>query len=143
MDPVLPRAHLCAVEPTRESLIALLRQEKVEEFNRLRPREPRTELRVLGASLPEKELDLSNVDLSRLVLRGADFSNVLLSNSDFSDSDLRDCQFAFAHIERAQFRHAQLKGASFRRVSGIERNSVYEALQDAVVYGKRIDFDTT
>lgn len=125
------------VEPTREYLVALLKQGKVEEFNRIRPRVPRSDLEVPGVDLPYKELDLSGENFAGLDLLQVDFSRVILRWVDFSGADLRGADFSFAYLQGTEFHRSKLKGARFRRAAGVRMDERY--LWDELIYASRYD----
>ncbi|WP_188971014.1 pentapeptide repeat-containing protein [Neoroseomonas lacus] len=60
-----------------------------------------------------RDADLSNIDLSRQVLRGADFSGTYLSRVRLEQSDLRGARFEGTRFAGVDMQRADLRGASF------------------------------
>jgi uncharacterized protein YjbI with pentapeptide repeats len=80
-------------------LYRLLRDEKISEFNKQKPKEGRIDLR--GA-------DLRGLDLRHLDAGGIDFTDAYFRGADLRGVDLRDADLAGASIA-----HAQISGAYF------------------------------
>lgn len=80
-------------------LYRLLRDEKVSEFNKQKPKDGSVDLR--GADL--RGLDLRLLDASRI-----DFSDAYFRGADLRGIDLRE-----ACLEGASIAHAQISGAYF------------------------------
>lgn len=90
-----------------DPLYQLLREEKVEEFNRCR---------TTGGSCA-----LAGTDLSRLDLRGLDAAGLDLSDCYFRGSDLRGIDFRKTKLEGASFATANVSGCYFpRELSSLE-----------------------
>ncbi len=95
----IPEAEVKAL--TKEKLISLLRNGRIDEFNKIRPR-PTVDL--AGA-------DLSGTHLSEANLRGAN-----LREAKMSESDLRGANLAEADIGKARFWRSNLSGADLNRI---------------------------
>lgn len=80
-------------------LYRLLHDEKIDEFNKQKPREGSIDLR--GADL--RGLDLRMLDASRI-----DFTDAYFRGADLRGIDLRE-----ACLEGASIAHAQISGAYF------------------------------
>jgi uncharacterized protein YjbI with pentapeptide repeats len=80
-------------------LYRLLRDEKVSEFNKQKPKDGSVDLR--GADL--RGLDLRLLDASRI-----DFTDAYFRGADLRGLDLRE-----ASLEGASIAHAQISGAYF------------------------------
>ena len=74
---------------TNEELVTLLKEGKIEEFNRVRP---------------EGEIDLQGAHLQGARLRGADLRG----------ADLRGANLRGANLQRADLRWTKLQGADLR-----------------------------
>lgn len=87
-------------------LYRLLRDEKVAEFNKQKPREGSIDLR--GADL--RGIDLRQLDASRI-----DFTDAYFRGADLRGLDLRE-----ANLEGASIAHAQISGAYFPATLGAD-----------------------
>lgn len=76
----------------------LLRDEKIEEYNRTRPEGP---------------LDLRNAHLRGCNLRGADLSHVDLSGAYFRNADLRGLDLSTTQLDGASLGSAHISGCLF------------------------------
>ncbi len=110
-----------AATPTKEELIALLSNGKIEEFNRVRP-EGKIDLRgaflrlvdlrganLIGADLWEADFvgtDLRRVDLTEVSLQG-----VNLIGADLREAILRGANLIGANLEETDLREVSLIGA--------------------------------
>lgn len=107
---------------TSERFAALLREGKIEEFNRLRPA---GELNLRRISL--RGCDLSGVDLRNADLTGADLRGVILNGARlqhaiFDRADISDSVLTGAKAFQARFR-----GADLTRVRGASGAEFHEA----------------
>jgi uncharacterized protein YjbI with pentapeptide repeats len=90
-------------------------------------------------SFPETEL--SDVDLSRIVLDGADFGkHSWFADANFSDASLRGTSFRECNVKCADFPNADLTGATFElaaiesiKAAGARREGV--KVKGATFYG--------
>jgi uncharacterized protein YjbI with pentapeptide repeats len=102
-------ADQAAKVPTKEELIKLLREGKIEEFNKVRPH-PKVDLE--GVYL--EGADLRGADLRGADLRGACLEGVLLWDADLGGADLRRANLEKADLTGADLREANLAGTDFR-----------------------------
>lgn len=117
-------------------LIELLKQGKVEEFNKARPTKWYEPLPGRPKQRCFTELDLSGQDFSGLDLRGVNLASTVLRGANFSGADLRGANFSFSDVNGAKFDRAKTRGARFRRVEGMT-NWLREELAAVNVEGKR------
>lgn len=80
-------------------LYRLLRDEKIADFNKQKPR--------------EGSIDLRGADLRGLDLRALDASRVDFTDAYFRGADLRGIDLREACLEGASIAHAQISGAYF------------------------------
>jgi len=80
-------------------LYNLLREEKIEEFNKRRPR--------------DGQHDLSGLDFRGLDLRGLDVEGIDFSNSYFRDANLGGINFSQANLQGASIKGANISGVYF------------------------------
>jgi uncharacterized protein YjbI with pentapeptide repeats len=68
------------------------------------------------------DMDLSNLDLSRLVFRGCSFVNANLTKTNLSQCDLRGALFDRANLSGANLARAQLDGISLKaaNIDGVQ-----------------------
>ncbi|MCB0352475.1 MAG: pentapeptide repeat-containing protein [Bdellovibrionales bacterium] len=105
----------------------LLREGKIEEFNKLRPANALDFSRQDLSGLDLRKADLRNVDLSRADLSGSDLSGALLQHAILDFADLSHTVLNDAKLFRASLQHANLE-----QVREAERAEFQEAnLRDA------------
>ena len=96
----------------REEAISLLRERRIEEWNRRRKTD--TEIPSLtGANL--SEADLSGANLSGANLSGANLSGANLSGANLSEADLSEANLSEANLSGANLSGANLSGANLER----------------------------
>ena len=121
-----------AATPTKEELIALLKNGKIEEFNRVRP-EGKIDLRgaflrlvdLRGANLIGANLSLAN--LYKVNLSGADLSGADLCYAYLREADLREADLIGAILHWTNFFKANLIGAK------IMQGDLYELLVQGAI----------
>ena len=82
----------------KEPLYQLLREDKIEEFNRKRPQGP---------------IDLRDANLRGCDLRKANLSHADLSGAYFRNADLRGVDLSTAQLDGASLASAQVSGCLF------------------------------
>lgn len=102
----------------KNSLLLLLRKEKIEAFN-------------------EQVLELKNYDLQNVNLRGRNLSGTNLKYADLRGAYLSNC-----NLKGLNLSHAQMEGASLHRakISGVyfPKNVAADEILNSVNYGTRI-----
>lgn len=117
-----------------------------DRFEHYHPPESRAELEKRYA-LGERRFpctELSDADLSGVVLDGADFEkHSWFSNTNFSGASLRDTSFRECNVKCANFSNADLTGANFE-LAAIESIKATGAVRDGVrvkgatLYGREL-----
>ncbi len=138
-----PKLKSSKVEDDQASMLNLLREGKVEEFNKRREKNSKTPLdfsmenlhgiHIPGANLSSANLrrtnlsasdlegaDISNADLSRADLEGsnlskANFSNVVLESTNLSNANLTRSNLSNANLTRSNLSNANLFSADLQQ----------------------------
>ena len=85
-----------AAIPTKDEFIALLKNGKIEEFNRVRP---------------AGEIDLRKANLAGADLWGANLTEVILIGADLTEANLARADLRWANLCKADLTEADLTGA--------------------------------
>ena len=98
-----PELKPVKVEDTLASMLKLLRESKVEEFNRMREQNPTV------------SLDFSRENLHGVQIAGANLSSANLSRINFTQADLEGADLHNAYLFRADLEGANLYKANFSK----------------------------
>ena len=102
-------------EMTKEQLIELLKDGKVEEFNQYRDGTDYAPIDLTGAEL--YRAILTGVELYRADLTGADFSGADLTGANLTRANLSKADFREANLTRANLTEANLSRAHLNEVN--------------------------
>ena len=98
-----PELKPVKVEDTLASMLQLLRESKVEEFNRMREQNPTV------------SLDFSRENLYGVHIAGANLSSANLNRTDFTRADLEGANLSSANLFKAALEGANLYKANFSK----------------------------
>lgn len=105
----------------KDPLYQLLREEKVDKFNKYKA--------------AGKKCDLTNADFRGLNLQGLDAKGLDFSGSYFRSADLRGIDFSHTNLEGASIHEAKVSGCYFpKEISSDE-------LTMSIIRGTRIRYD--
>ena len=107
-----PELKPVKVEDTLASMLQLLRESKVDEFNRMREQNPTV------------SLDFSRENLYGVHIAGANLSSANLNRTDFTRADLEGANLSSANLFRAALEGANLYRANFSKAV-LERQQIY------------------
>jgi len=91
-------------KPKIEDLLRLLKNEKVEDFNRLREQSRYT------------YVNFNNQDLSKMTIKGANLAGADLRGANLSESDLSESDLRMARLSRANLSECRLNRAKMDQV---------------------------
>ena len=103
-----------------DTMYQLLREEKIEEFNRLK---------ASGA-----KVDLRHCDFRGLNLRGMDAKGIDFTGSYFRQSDLRGINFSHSRLEECSINGAKISGVYFPKELSAEEINM------SLVHGTRMRY---
>ena len=106
-------------------LAHLLRTNKIEEFNSLRPQEKERGAEVNLSRIDLSNKSLANANLNKIVLRNANFSGAILIDTLLKGADLTDAVFDGALMIGTNLSDAHVSGVDFTKAGFISGISIW------------------
>jgi hypothetical protein len=128
-----PELKTSKIEDTLKSMLNLLREDKVQEFNIMREQNPAVSLDFARENL--HGVHIAGANLSSAYLNRIDFTRADLEGADLHKANLSKAVLEAANLSNANLTKANLSNANLTKANLSYANSYSADLQQAILIG--------